>query len=92
MRLWGKVELNDDDEQYMFQFFRYKMAEEMRNDVMETIHVCCNFNLIIVYLLPVNKRIVLIWPGEPLTRYAGRGSGQTCMLHSFCSQQLGWVS
>ena len=80
MRLWSKVELNDDDEQYMFQFFRYKMAEEMRNDVMET-H----------YSVPIT-RIVLIWPGEPLTRYAGRGSGQTCMLHSFCSQQLGWVS
>ena len=55
----GEVELEDDDEENvnnMFQVFRYKMAEEMRNDVMENIHVCYNFNLIIVYLLPVNNK------------------------------------
>ena len=48
MWLWGEVE--DDDEENvndMFQFFRYKMAEEMRNDVMENIHVCYNYNVLI---------------------------------------------
>ena len=24
----------------------------------------------------------VVSPGQPLTRYTGRGSGQTCMLHS----------
>ena len=29
-----------------------------------------------------SDNIWLVLPGQPLTRYVGRGSGQTCMLHS----------
>ena len=42
MWLWNEVDDDEENVNVMFQFFRYKMAEEMRNDVMENIHVCYN--------------------------------------------------
>ena len=48
MWLWNEVEDGEENLNVMFQFFRYKMAEEMRNDVMENIHVCYNYNVVLI--------------------------------------------